>query len=285
MQSTPQNPAKSQLRVKSLSIYPLKAAAGHQLTSSVIQSTGLEHDRRFVLVDGSGRFVSQRSHPSLALLHLMMEPVLTLRHGKTEAALPLRSPTGSLRTVEVWGETVKAQDWGDAAARFLAQHFGSELRLCERLHEETRWVKAPYSADSAVPYYFADAFPLLIVSQESLELLNQKLIGQGQAAVTMDRFRPNIVIEGAEAHAEDAWTRLRIGTSIEIVLTKLCSRCPVVTVEPSTGIKGREPLASLALYRTIDGKIMFGKNAFLVSGAGSILRCGDQVEVLQTHRD
>lgn len=268
------------MRVKTLSIYPLKGAAGHSLTEARVLGSGLEHDRRFVLVDEAGEFVSQRSVPTLALLRMRLEPALELdMRGQT---LRLTRPTGPERTVKVWDDDAQARDWGDEAAAFLRHAFGQTMRLCEHLPHAPRHVDERYSQGLAVPYYFADGFPILVISQESLDLLNQKLVAVGQAPVPMNRFRPNIVIEGWTPHGEDQAPRIRIGDALELALVKPCGRCTVPTVDQSTGVSGVEPLKTLATYRKgpEGGAVLFGQNAYAVRGQGATIRLGDPVEII-----
>lgn len=268
------------MQVKTLTIYPLKGAAGHALTEARVLDTGLERDRCFVLVDQTGRFVTQRSVPTLALLRMRLQPELVLEmHGQT---VRLTRPTGPECRVTVWDDEVPAQDWGDEAAAFLGRVFGQAIRLCERLPHAPRHVDETYSQGRAVPYFFADGFPILVASQESLDLLNQKLLAAGEEPVTMDRFRPNIVVEGWTPHGEDQAPRIRIGDTLELALSKPCGRCVVTTIEQSTGVSGVEPLRTLATYRKdpADGAVMFGQNAYVVRGQGATIRLGDRVEIV-----
>ena len=241
---------------------------------------GLEHDRRFVVVDGQGYFISQRSLPALALLKVSLHKglVLTFR----DQTMELTHPLGAVRLVRVWNDSVEAQDWGEEAHRFLTQILGQELWLCEARSGAPRLVSSKYTAEASVPYFFADGFPFLIVAEEYLKLLNQKLQARGQKPVAMDRFRPNIVISGWQAHAEDKLQRLLIGDHIEFMLAKPCSRCSVILVEQSDCSVGKEPLRTLATYRKGEvGQIFFGQNAYLLRGEGERIQVGDEVRVME----
>lgn len=266
------------MQIASLHVYPLKSAAGHRLSEARIWSTGIEDDRRFVLVDPAGRFLTQRRLPALALLRISLSPVLSLSF--RDKILTLPEPEGQVREIQVWADRVPARDWGDAAAHFLRECLGEELRLCERLPDRPRVVPTEYTAGQNVPYYFADGFPFLIVSEAALDLLNHKLGLGGHPPVGIDRFRPNIVIAGVLPHAEDDWLRLRVGENVEFLLAKPCSRCTVITIDQKSAQIGREPLPTLARYRSQDGKIMFGQNAYLLRGEGELLTPGQHVEVL-----
>jgi uncharacterized protein YcbX len=268
------------MQVHSLHVYPFKAAAGWSPQTAKVCETGLEQDRRFVLVDSAGRFVSQRTLPALTHLRIELGEGVRLHHQQRSIHLP--HAEGELVTIEVWGDRVVAQDWGPAIGAFLTAEFGQALRLCEAIPQATRWVNERYTAGEAVPYFFADGFPILVISQESLDHLNERLREKGLTNVEMDRFRPNIVIKGWKPHGEDEVQRIRIGQQLELVLAKPCSRCSVITIDQSTGLSSQEPLQTLASYRKgpEGGKIYFGQNAYVARGVGSTIALGDEVEVL-----
>ncbi len=269
------------MRIKSLTIYPLKAARGHSLSEAVVQNEGLADDRRWVLVNRHGKFVSQRSLPRLARLGCSPQQDGSLILDWDGRQCELRSASGGEREVEVWKDRVLARDWGEEAHRFLSDLAQEEIWLCEALTDHARRVSHTYTAGTDVPYYFADGFPFLVIAEESLHLLNQKLAEQNHAPLAMDRFRPNIVIEGWQAHAEDTIQTIRIGSSVELRLAKPCSRCTVTTVDQESGEMGKEPLRTLASYRRDpEGGIFFGQNAYLLKGKGEFLRVGDPVVVL-----
>ncbi len=269
------------MQIHSLHVYPLKAAAPWSPREVKVWETGLDQDRRFVLVDPEGRFVSQRSLPALTHLRIELGSGLTLHH-QNRRYHQLR-PEGSSMTIEVWNDRVQALDWGDSISQFLSTEFGRPLRLYEARSEEPRLVNQRYTGGAPVPYFFADGFPLLVVSQESLDHLNERLRQQNLSPVAMDRFRANIVIKGWKPHGEDEAKRIRIGHDLELVLAKPCSRCSVITVDQSTGVVSQEPLKTLATYRkgADGGKIFFGQNAYVASGAGSTIALGDTVMVLE----
>ncbi len=269
------------MHVQSLRIYPLKAAKGLEVPSCRILERGLERDRSFVLVDKEGRFISQRQLSCLARLGFTIFDGESVRLQMDERELSLMAASGGLREVVVWGDKVLARDWGEEAARFLLEQTGQELRLCEAIETSPRKVKSLAAQNQEVPFYFADAYPFLIISQESLDDLNDRLKMKGLDSVSMDRFRPNIVIEGWSPFGEDRAKRLRIGKNIELTLNKACKRCLVITIDQEKGIKGREPLETLAEYRNFEGSINFGQNAYLTSKGGEFIHQGDPVEILE----
>ncbi|MCA9604089.1 MAG: MOSC domain-containing protein [Myxococcales bacterium] len=261
------------ITLREIWIYPVKALCGLRVPEARVEERGLAGDRRFMVVDPNGRFVTQRERPELARLVPRFEG----------DELVIEAPGGQLRvpreggsadpplTTCIWGDEVPARDAGEAAAAFLGDFLGAPHRLA-RMPETTRRPADPADARPGDLVAFQDGFPFLVASQSSLEWLNARL----DAPVDMRRFRPNLVVEGEEAFAEDRWERLRIG---EIVLhvAKACPRCPVVDVDPDRGERGRGVLSKLAEHRTIDRAARFGQNC-VHDGTGT-LREGDPVSL------
>lgn len=271
------------ITVSALYIYPVKSCRGVALTEARLDAFGLEHDRRFLVVDATGHFLTQRSVPRMALIEPEITPTeLVLRtRGATDLRVPL--PGGLERErrtqVVIWRDTVEAIDLGDAAANWLRDCLGQRCRLvhtgshfARRLRREK--IPAPHQlALPDVPVAFADAYPLLAVSEASLAALNDRL----EPRVLMDRFRPNIVLSGCGPHDEDTWPMVRIG-GVEIRAGGDCARCTVTTVDQATAQPGKEPLRSLSKYRrTSEGSVLFGQN--WIHTAPGTLRVGDRVEV------
>ncbi len=250
-----------------LNVHPLKSGSGTPLTETVLTPRGLLHDREFMLVDGEGAFLSQRKHPRMALLRTAYDGevlnVNTFVHKVVD--------DGDVRKVSVHGKPCLGVDQGDEAAAYFSDFLGLECRL-------TRFTGHRETSRGGGELAFADGYPLLVLSQESLDDLNEHL----DEPVPMNRFRPNLVFSGLGAFGEDAVRRLRVGET-EIELIKPCGRCVITTVDQETGVKGRQPLATLARYRAqeFEGQrqAMFGQNAVpRVTGA---LRVGDPVEILE----
>ncbi|HYX37493.1 MAG TPA: MOSC N-terminal beta barrel domain-containing protein [Oligoflexus sp.] len=260
--------------------YPLKSGKGEALPEAPLLATGFPDDRRWLLVDALGRFISQREYAKMAFIQTRVDDRLHFHYQDQTLAVDRAQPGHPTLTATVWADTVPAWDLGDEAAAFFSSIMQQEVRLCEAMPEHARHVDTKYTETRAVDYFFADAFPYLVISQESLDLLNEKLQASGETPVTMDRFRPNIVIKGWEPHAEDEVQTLSIGGRVELRLTKLCSRCNVTTIDQTTAESGSEPLRTLARYRKLGtSKIYFGMNAWVLSGAGSMIQLGDQVTV------
>ena len=261
------------IKVTGLFRYPIKSCAGISLDSAVLDHRGIEYDRRWMVADAMGLFRTQRELPRMALIHpVISDDALTLRaDGMADLELPLTSQ-GSRLTVGVWNDTVEAIDQGEAAAEWLTRFLAEPLRLVRFDDAQDRRVEQAYAVRPGDQVGFADAYPLLIGNEASLAELNTRLA----EPLPMKRFRPNIVVSGAEPYAEDRWGRLRVG-DVAIAVVKPCARCAVTTVNPVTAVKGKEPLSTLASYRRAEGGVMFCENAIHLSNG--ILRVGDEVTV------
>lgn len=266
------------LRLSALYRYPLKSAKGEMLQRSGLDQLGLVGDRRWMLVDeASGRFLTQRAEAQMSQLSATWNSAggLTLAavgHEPLNVALP--NPDEHLRGVTIWRDTLRVPDAGDAAARWVSAFIGKPTRLVHVPRERARYTQAGVGED-ADRVAFADGFPLLLIGQASLEDISAR-VGRPQE---MLRFRPNLVIEGAEAFAEDGFKRLRIG-DVEFRVVKSCSRCILTTIDPATGERSpdREPLATLSTYRQREDGVMFGQN--LVNDGIGELEVGMPVTVL-----
>jgi uncharacterized protein YcbX len=260
------------IRLAALHVYPVKSLGGVAAARAQVTDLGLEHDRRFMVVDEAGRFLTQRALPRLALAAATPEgDALRLdAPGLTTLRVPLRPASGERRRVEVWGDLCEAVSLGPAAASWLGALLGVPASLVYMPGSTVRPTSAAYGPGRVG---FADAFPFLLASTSSLAELARR--GGG---VPMERFRPNFVIDGAAAFAEDGWRRLRVG---EVVFraVKPCVRCAVTTVDPATGaFAGVEPLATLATFRRAESGVLFGTN--LVNEGEGNVAVGDEVEVL-----
>ena len=265
-------------RIAALHVYPVKSARAIALESAALTRTGLAHDRRWMIVGDNGRFLTQRELPRLALL----EPALS------ESALQLRAPTmadiaielshqGERRAVTIWGHDCEALDEGSTVAQWLGQFLGRECRLvrfdpAHRRISEREWTE-PYEAETQ----FSDGFALLALSTASLADLNARLA----APLPMNRFRPNLVLEGIDAFDEDRIEDLSDG-DIRLKPVKACTRCKITTTNQDTGcFEGDEPLRTLKTYRydaTLKG-VCFGQNLIILSGAGARLMRGQSLQV------
>ncbi|WP_016985459.1 MOSC domain-containing protein [Pseudomonas crudilactis] len=267
------------LRLSALYRYPLKSGKVDVLKSVDLDKLGLDGDRRWMLVDeASGRFLTQRAEAKMSQLSALWNAQggLTLsapEHSPIDIALP--GNDAELRGVTIWRDTLRVPDAGEEAARWVSDFIGKPTRLVQVPLDRARTTQAGYGyEDDQVA--FADGFPLLLIGEASLQDLSDR-VGR---PLEMLRFRPNLVIEGGEAYAEDGWKRIRIG-DVEFRVVKPCSRCILTTIDPQTGERSadREPLATLQKYRAQADGAMFGQN--LVNDSNGRLEVGMPVEILE----
>jgi uncharacterized protein YcbX len=270
-------------RVHTLYVYPLKSAAGIAVPSVEVDRVGLGLDRRWMVVDVGGRFMSQRTHPNMALLDTELTGgrlrVSLRRPGTPTPPLELPLHDGDsgadLARVRVWFEDRYGRDCGDDAAAWMSEALGTPCRV---LHAALPPDGERLSGEGRVRAGFADARPALVISTASLEDLNARLRRGGSQPLPMNRFRPNIVVEGIMAYGEDTWGVVRMG-SVSVRGVRPCPRCATTTVDQATGtVAGPEPLRTLAGYRRMeDGGAAFGMNVAF-DGPG-VLRVGDAISV------
>jgi uncharacterized protein YcbX len=271
------------VRIRSLHAHPVKSCAGIALDEATVLDTGLEHDRIWVVVDESGTFVSQRELPRMALVRTAFKggEVVLRAPGMLALHLALDAVVDPCR-VTVWRDNVEAWDMGDLAAQWFSDLLGRRLRLARFDPERPRIADRRWTGATEVPYAFADAFPLLVASQASLDELNRRLGAAAHAPVTMERFRPNLVLDGLDAHGEDFVDRLGFDGpdgAVELRLVKPCARCTIPDVDPATGATGHAVADTLAGYRAdrrLDGALTFGMNAIVVDGGERRLRAGTE---------
>jgi uncharacterized protein len=264
------------LEVSELYVYPVKGASAVALEAARLDPFGIEHDRRWMVVDEAGAFVTQRDRPWLGQLETALRPdALVLRSRSAgECTLPLRPDGGTMRAVRIWDDVVTATDAGDDAAAFISAHLEHPVRLLFMPDSTLRQADLDY-ARPGDRVSFADGFPLLLATQASLDELNSRLA----EPVPMLRFRPNVVVRGpVPAHDEDAWRAVRIG-DVACDVVKPCARCVVTTVDTATAAPGKEPLHTLSGYRRWNGKVWFAQN--LVHRAEGVLQLGDAVDILE----
>lgn len=259
--------------VTELNIYPVKSMRGIALPVMPITAMGPQWDRRWMLVDKAGGFISQREEPRLCLLDTVLgQEQLTVSAPSYSSVSVDTTARGEAREVEVWGDKVAAIDCGDSAAHWFSRFLKRDCRLVYMPATTTRQVDAAYSrvGDSVS---FADGFPLLLISEASLDELNRRL----EIPVTMAHFRPNIVVSGCEPFAEDRWQKVQLG-AVEFDLVKPCSRCVIPSINPATAIKNSQVLRELAAFRRWQGKVYFGQN-LIHRGLGKIA-LGESLKVL-----
>ena len=276
------------MHLSGLFVYPVKSLRGCAVASAEVDASGLVGDRRFMVVDEAGRFLTQRTLPRMALVTTALAVDTLTLSAKDAGAITVSraSDTTALpRSVSVWkSEGLQAEDCGDPAANWLAGCLGVACRLVRAGATFHRPVlKIPPSPTLTLPPLvgFADAYPFLVISDASLADLNDRLVTGGETALPMNRFRPNLVVSGCAAYAEDTWPRWRVGDVIFRAASP-CARCVVTTIDQLTAERGQEPLRTFATYRRdpVDqSKVNFGQNLIHETTHGT-LRLGDTVELL-----
>lgn len=259
------------MQITSLHRYPIKGCRGHVVEQAALDILGIADDRRLMLVDARGRFVSQRELPQLATITPELDgPMLSVRAGAMHATHEL-DWRGPLRSVTIWGDVVEATDQGDAMAEWFSEAAGAPLRLVAFGHAARRPIDPDFTPRDDAETAFTDGYPLLVVVQESLDALNAAL----EVPVPMSRFRPSVVVQGAPAWSEDRWRTLAVGPLV-MDAVKPCARCVVTTTDQATGVRDphQEPLRTLARLHTIQGfGAIFGMN--VVPRSPGTLAVGD----------
>lgn len=250
------------MRLAAIARYPIKSCRGISVERARVSRRGIEDDRRWMIVDTEGHFVTQREEPRLALVDVALEDgTLHLgAPGSPPLEMPARLESGARRAVVVWRSTVEAVPSADASA-WMSRFLGRAVEVVYMPDDVRRDVN-PDHARAGDHVSFADGYPLLLASSESLDDLNARL----PVPVTMSRFRPNVVIDGSAPWAEDDFAAIDIG-AVRFRAPKPCDRCVVVTIDPETAEGGKEPLRTLSSFRRRDGKVLFGVN--LVPELGS----------------
>ena len=264
------------IQLASLIYYPIKACRNFSVTSSFVQRMGLEHDRRMMVVTLEGEFLTQREYPKLALVTpTRNDSAVTLSAPNFDSLRVPIQTSGKTVPVDIWkSKGVQAIDQGDEAAQWFSDWLGVQVRLVHIADNYLRKVNPKYAINEDDHTGFADGYPILIASEESLADLNARL----ETPLPMNRFRPNIVVKGCEPFAEDTWKRIRIG-AVELAIVKPCARCLVTTIDKETLAKSKEPLKTLATYRRRGSGVIFGQNVIPLNEGR--LEVGVSVEILE----
>ncbi len=244
-------------------------------SSALLVDTGFDHDRAWLVIDEDGMFVTQRQFPAMARIRAhVLDGALEL---STDHESTLRLPIvreGPSVHVTIWGTECAAVDQGEAAARMLTRYLGRRCRLVRMHPNHRRHLSSSYGGSGEQSVGFADSSPLMLIGQASLDDLNTRLA----LPVSMDRFRPNLVIAGGEAFQEDRWSRISIG-EVTLKIVKDCIRCEIPTIDQATGEKGVEPIETLENYRAGPYGTRFGRK--VVHESLGTISVGDEVTVLE----
>lgn len=271
--------------LRSVHVHPVKSMRALTRTEAEVEPWGLAEDRRWAVIDAANEVVTQRRHPRMALATAEPLPgggiaLSAPGHPTLEVEVPTPPPATPTLTMEIFGKFVEVVPAAPAAAAWLSSYLESDVRL---VHMDAPEHRRPVDPDYALPgetVSLADGYPLLVATTTSLDALNS-LIAQGDHAdegpLPMNRFRPNLVIEGTAPWAEDGWKRLAVG-EVTFRVARPCGRCVLTTTDQLTAERGKEPLRTLARHRKSDGRVIFGQN--LVPEHTGTVRVGDPVKIL-----
>ncbi len=265
------------MQLQDIYIYPIKSLGGFRVEQANLEEKGFQYDRRWMLVDKTGRFLTQREHVTMALFQVELngEGLSVYRKDKTDEkiTIPMAPTTDVVMPVQVWEDEVSGQLVDIQVSEWFSRQLQIECDLVLFPEFAVRKLKPKYSVNNE-SVSFADGMPYLLIGQGSLDDLNKKL----DEEVGMERFRPNLVVSGGEAFEEDEWDKIKIGDA-EFKISKPCARCVMTTIDQETAAKGKEPLKTLATYRIEDKKILFGQNLICLNG--SSVKVGDKVEIIK----
>jgi uncharacterized protein len=276
-------PADLNARIARLFVYPVKSCAGVEVTEALLTEAGLDLDRAWMVVDEDGVFVSQRELPRMALIRVQLKHHEVVLRAPGMLALHLQIDTVEAPAqARVWDDVVPAFDMGAVAAQWFTDFLGRRLRLVRFDPEHRRLSDPRWTGGFEALNAFSDGFPLLVLSEASLDGLNGRLAAGGHPPVGVERFRPNIVLSGLEAHGEDRLDRLELAGPEPVLLqmAKPCTRCGIPDVDPATGAAGTAVGEALQAYRrnpAMDGAATFGMNAIVRQGDGVVLRVGQEL--------
>ena len=258
------------LTLSQIWVYPIKSLGGMSLQSARVMPKGLQFDRRWMLVDSTGQFLTQRVHSKMALFKLSwFEGNLKVDFKDHSILIATNHKVSGLFNAQVWDDVVSVFEVSKVHSKWFSEHLGIECRLVQFPEENARRVDPKYVSNEE-HVSLADAYPFLIIGQSSMDDLNKRM----EHPLSIKRFRPNFVFTGGRPYEEDNWKDISIG-STRFIGVKRCSRCVLPTVDPETGEKGVEPLRTLSGYRKVDSKVYFGLN--LIATNHNEIHVGDRI--------
>lgn len=266
------------MRLSEIWVYPIKSLGGLSMSAAIVQRRGLQYDRRWMLVDETGKFVTQRELGSMALLTTAIEGSSLIVHPKNDPAqrvqIPLEIPTEELKKVmvNVWSVRCAARLLPDEINEWFSDMLGKDLRLV-RMPDTTRRAADGRYAPKGQYVSFADDMPFTVIGQASLNDLNARL----EEPLPMNRFRPNLVFTGGTSFVEDEWADVMIG-NVPFKGVKRCARCVITTIDQETALRTAEPLKTLATFRRSGNKIYFGKDlVWMGAGENDVIHLHDAI--------
>ena len=270
--------------ISEINVYPIKSLGGISLKSSIVEERGLQFDRRWMLIDEKNRFLTQREFPKMATLNVeILKKNLRVSDNGNETVIAFEPKTDETANVKIWSSRCQAKIYERETNEWFSSVLETNCKLALMPDETRRQVNYFYAVHKDDAVSFADGYPFLLIGESSLEDLNLRL----ETPVPMNRFRPNFVVSGTEAFAEDNWKQIKIGNVIFHVV-KPCGRCVMTTINQESGEKNSvEPLRTLAAYRipkrSIKKKILFGQN-LIAENTGETIRVGDKVETIEAKK-
>lgn len=259
------------MKIISIYIYPIKSLGGISVQTSTLLERGLEFDRRWMIVDSNGVFVTQRQFPALVLFSVSITDLgLSIQNGNKSniVQIPL-DPLGKKVEVKVWDDFVRATEVSEEVSEWFSNQLNQDVRLVFMGKDSNRLIDTKY-ANHNETVSFADGYPVLIANTASMDDLNLRL----ENKISIERFRPNIVVLGNEAFEEDKWTNITLGNS-RVKVVKKCARCVMVNINPNTAVKEKEVLQKLSTYRKEGAKVLFGVNALIIQEGN--IQVGDEL--------
>lgn len=268
------------MKISQIHIYPIKSCGGISLEQAQLTDRGLLHDRRWMIVDPQGNCLTQRDNAQMALIRTAIDgEKLRIWHQLKKIApleIPLEISMRSVMEVSLWGDRFLASRHSEETDAWFSGVLGQNCHLVH-MHKESRRPVDPRYASEGEIVSMADGYPHLILGEASLAHLNEKLSEKGEEAVPMNRFRPNLVFQGGDAHVEDSWSGIKIG-ELSFKAVKPCARCQLTTIEQETAKQGKEPLRTLSTYRKEGAKVLFGMN--LLHEGNGVVRIGDEIRTI-----
>ena len=263
--------------LSAINVYPIKSLGGIALGEAKVEARGLQYDRRWLLVDQDNTFITQREYPRMALVSLRLKPdgLEASAPGMKPLLIPFHLQTTVAVTVKIWKNVCEALLVGEFTDDWFGEFLQTPCNLVYMPDEARRPVNPEYAVNDNI-VSFADGYPFHLLGESSLEDLNKRLA----SSIPMNRFRPNFVVSGSRAFDEDGWKKIRIGSTLFHVV-KPCDRCAITTIDQAAGERtGQEPLRTLARYRSVDHKVLFGQY-LIADQEDAVLRVGDRIEVAE----
>ena len=263
------------LTLSEINIYPIKSLSGISLQSAEVEERGLKYDRRWVLVDETNTFFTQRDFPEMALIKVSIEnDGLRLRHKRKNIEhllVPFNFEYSKAEEVVIWRDTVTGEFYNKQIDEWFSEIIGIKCHLVKMPESTKRLVDESYAKNKIVS--FADGYPFMIIGQSSLDDLNSRM----DIPLPMDRFRTNFVFTGGKPFEEDGWKKFKIG-HVNFEAVKPCARCVITTTDQETAERYKEPLLTLSKFRNFNNKVLFGMN--LVCHSTGFVKVGDKIELL-----